>query len=105
MPNDISVDVKIKKSPTGVVVHKTNPNIVIPVEIDARSQGGGDKHYTHVQRVASDVWVVTHNLNKYPSITVVDSAETVVIGDAEYLDLNTVRLTFIGAFAGKAYFN
>lgn len=103
MPNDISVDVKIKKSPTGVVVHKTNPNIVIPVEIDTK--GAGDKHYTHIQRVASDVWTVKHNLNKYPSITVVDSAETVVIGDAEYLDLNTVRLTFIGAFAGKAYFN
>lgn len=104
MPNDISVDVKIKKSPTVAVVHKTNPNINIPVNVNTNI-GSGDKHYTHTQHVASDVWTVKHNLNKYPSITVVDSAETVIIGDAEYLDINTVRLTFVGAFAGKAYFN
>ena len=102
MPNDISVDVKIKKSPRTVVIHKTNPNIDIPVDI---TTGGVDKHYTFIQRIPSDVWEVKHNLNKYPSITVVDSSETVVIGDAEYLDINTVRLRFVGAFAGKAYFN
>lgn len=64
-----------------------------------------DKHYTHEQAIASDVWVIKHNLNKKPSIEVVDSAENIVIGDYEYNDLNTVTLRFNGAFTGKAYFN
>lgn len=65
----------------------------------------GDKHFTYEQAVASDVWVINHNLNKKPSITVVDSAETVIVGDYEYNDLNTVTLHFNAAFAGKAYLN
>ena len=66
---------------------------------------GGDKTYVHSQAAPSAVWVVHHNLSKKPSITVVDSADTVVIGEVEYIDTNTARLKFIGAFAGRAYCN
>lgn len=65
----------------------------------------GDKHFTYEQATPSNTWVITHNLNKKPSITVVDSAENVIVGAYEYNDLNTVTLTFNGAFTGKAYFN
>lgn len=65
----------------------------------------GDKHYTHTQAVPSDTWEVTHNLGKYPSVEVVDSAGSVVVGDYKNIDTNTMLLTFSGAFAGKAYFN
>lgn len=64
-----------------------------------------DKTYVHTQNVVSDIWTVTHNLNKRPSVTVVDSAESVVEGDIQYVDNNSVVLTFSGAFSGKAYFN
>jgi len=36
---------------------------------------------------------------------VVDSADDVVHGEIRYIDDNTVTLTFVGAFSGKAYFN
>ena len=65
----------------------------------------GDKHYTHTQTIPSDTWEVTHNLGKYPSVEVVDSAGSVVVGDYKNIDTNTMLLTFSGAFAGKAYFN
>ncbi len=65
----------------------------------------GDKHFLFVQAIASDVWEIKHDLNKYPSVTVVDSADSVVIGDVAYIDENNVRLTFSGAFSGKAYLN
>lgn len=65
----------------------------------------GDKHFLFVQAIASDVWEIKHDLNKYPSVTVVDSADSVVIGDVTYVDENNVRLTFSGAFSGKAYLN
>ena len=64
-----------------------------------------DKFYIHRQDVSSDMWVIEHNLNKRPSVTVVDSGESVVIGDVEYIDDNKIQITFTGAFAGKAYLN
>lgn len=64
-----------------------------------------DKHFLFVQAIASDVWEIKHDLNKYPSVTVVDSADSVVIGDVTYIDENNVRLTFSDAFSGKAYLN
>lgn len=66
---------------------------------------GGDAHYTHTQSVPSSEWTVQHNLGKKSSVTVVDSADTVVFGEVEYIDLNNVTITFNGAFSGKAYFN
>ena len=68
-------------------------------------EGLGDKHFAHTQSVASATWVVNHNLNKYPSVTVVDSAGTVVVGQVAYNSTTQATLTFVGSFSGKAYFN
>lgn len=64
-----------------------------------------DKHYVYTQSVVADTWNINHNLNKFPSISVVDSAESQVEGDVEYVDANNVTLRFCGAFSGKAYLN
>jgi hypothetical protein len=65
----------------------------------------GDANHVHDQGSASATWVVTHSLNKFCSVTVVDTANTVVIGEIEYNSVNQATLTFQSAFAGKAYFN
>mgnify|MGYP000123463244 CR=1 FL=1 len=65
----------------------------------------GDKTFVYDQAVPATTWTVQHGLNKFPSITVVDSAKTVVIGDYIYVDNNNVILEFSAPFAGKAYFN
>jgi hypothetical protein len=69
--------------------------------------GVGSPHatYTHTQASASSIWAITHNLNCFPSVTVVDSAGSVVVGDIVYISANTVSVTFMAAFAGKAYLN
>jgi len=67
--------------------------------------GKGDSHFTFSQDTPESIWEVQHNLGKKPSVTVVDSGESVVVGEIEYINLNSVRLTFAGAFSGKAYFN
>lgn len=64
-----------------------------------------DSFYQHTQSVPSAVWTVTHGLGKFPSVAVVDSAGSHVEGDIQYLDINTVRLSFVGGFSGIAYFN
>lgn len=61
--------------------------------------------YVHEQGIASAVWTVQHNLNKYPSVTVVDSSENEIVADVEYLDKNNVQITMIGASKGRAYLN
>jgi hypothetical protein len=61
--------------------------------------------YVHRQDTPSDEWTIVHNLDSYPSVTVVDSAEETVIMDVEYIDKNTVICRAIGAFSGKAYLN
>ena len=64
--------------------------------------------YTHAQNVAASTWAITHNLDKHPSVTVVDSAETVVTGTIVYNSKNQLTITFEAggdavAFSGKAY--
>ena len=64
-----------------------------------------DKTYTFVQSTSSKVWIINHNLNKYPSVVVVDSGENVVVGDIQYNDLNTLTINFTAEFSGFAYLN
>ena len=64
-----------------------------------------DKNFVYVQATSSDIWEITHNLNKYPAVTVVDSGGSVVVGEIVYIDKNNIRITFASAFSGKAYFN
>lgn len=66
---------------------------------------GIDQTYIYNQNTASNVWTITHNLDKYPSVSVVDSAGSVVIGDILYVDTNNIILTFRGGFSGTAYLN
>ena len=65
----------------------------------------GDASFTYSQAVAEDTWNIQHNMGKFPSITVIDTANTVVTGQYTYIDNNNVTLTFSAAFAGKAYLN
>ncbi len=66
---------------------------------------GADTTYTHNQGVPSPTWVITHNLGRFPSVSVVDSAGTVQIGDIIYDTANQVTVSFTASFAGKAYLN
>jgi hypothetical protein len=66
---------------------------------------GFDSHFEFTQGVPATTWDITHNLNKFPSITVVDTANTTVIGSYEYINKNRVILSFSDPFAGKAFLN
>lgn len=64
-----------------------------------------DKNFYFTQTTASNTWVITHNLNKYPSATIIDSAGTEVVGNITYNSLNQITITFSGAFKGSATLN
>ena len=86
---------------------KMNNFIDLTPENNGGGGGGGDndKYYEHIQAVASNTWTINHNLNKKPSIMVVDSADNVVTGEEKYIDNNSVIIKFNGQFKGKAYLN
>lgn len=64
-----------------------------------------DKHYVHTQSFPSDTWIINHNLNKYPSVTSVNSNDVVYYGDITYIDDNNLMIEFSAGFSGKAYLN
>ena len=70
----------------------------------------GDITFTHNQNSTSNTWVVTHNLGRFPSVTVVDSADSIVQGTVVYNSNKQLTITFFSgssalAFQGKAYLN
>lgn len=77
----------------------------INVSVSGVVGGGYDAHFVFAQEQNSDEWQVEHNLNKYPSVTIVDSGGNVVFTEVEYTDLNNLIIRFNGASSGKAYLN
>lgn len=65
--------------------------------------------YRHVQGVPASVWTINHNLGFFPGgIMVRDSSGDLHEGQIEYLDINTVRISFFAAgvpasFSGEAF--
>ena len=65
----------------------------------------GDKFFAYTQLAPASIWEIPHPLNKYPSVTVVDSGGSVVVGEVEYVDAHKIIITFQAEFSGKAYLN
>jgi hypothetical protein len=63
----------------------------------------GSNRHVHDQASAAATWTVTHTLGGRPSVTVVDSTGTVVVGDVSYNSDTQVTITFSAAFSGSAY--
>lgn len=61
--------------------------------------------HIHTQTVASSTWNITHNLNKFPSVSIVDSSNAEVIGEVEHTNANSLVVKFSAAFSGKAFIN
>ena len=59
--------------------------------------------YVYYQQTASNTWTISHNLNFYPNVTVVDSAGTVIEGEIAYVSRSEIVLTFRSSFTGQAY--
>ena len=66
---------------------------------------GLDKTFEFDQGQPALVWTIQHNLDKFPSVTVVDTANTVVNSQVNYIDKNNITINNTAQFAGKAYLN
>tara|TARA_R100000657_G_C4595879_1_gene53262 strand:- start:129 stop:584 length:456 start_codon:yes stop_codon:yes gene_type:complete len=100
-PDFFDIGVTLKAS-TGSLTDKKDYFISL---LQYASNISGDKNFVFTQDIASDTWVINHNLNKFPSVSVVNSADLTVYGNVEYDTLNQVTVTFNAPFTGKAFLN
>jgi len=64
-----------------------------------------DKNFVFTQGTASTVWNIQHDLNKYPSVSVVNNNNVLMYGETTYVDTNNLTINFSAGFSGKAYLN
>tara|TARA_S200002703_G_scaffold106091_2_gene92023 strand:+ start:358 stop:687 length:330 start_codon:yes stop_codon:yes gene_type:complete len=102
-PQDTTVEAGDKLLGTDVSGATKNFSITSIVQSTPFASHGGTT--THTQGSASSTWTITHNLNKFPSVTIVDSNEEQIFGVVDYQSANTIVLTFSAAISGKAYLN
>lgn len=104
----INTAVVFAESDSSVVFSDSSESFVVLIEGPqgpSGTPGTGDLSYTHNQSSPSATWTITHNLGKYPSVTIVDSAGTQLLGQVVHDSINQVTATFTTAFSGKAYLN
>lgn len=101
MPCEVIVEI----NPQRVEANAQAPGVNVRTATPILRQIIAQSTYIHDQDVPSAEWTINHNLNKYPSVTIVDSAGTCVFGAVQYASANTIICSFSGAFSGKAYLN
>lgn len=68
------------------------------------STGGTVVSYEYTQSMPSDTWVIAYPMLYKPTVTVIDSANSLVEGDVEYSTIaNELTVRFAFGFSGKAY--
>ena len=100
----MAVNISVE-SGSGRSIQVTQPVQKQNISVSKPVVSADDKHYTHDQASPSTTWTINHNLNKRPSVSVVDSAYNKIICEVEYTSNNQVVLTMDSSTSGKAYLN
>ena len=61
------------------------------------------RNFIFTQTEAAATWTIEHNLNQYPYIVAKDQLNNTLIGDLNYVDENTITITFGTPQKGNAY--
>lgn len=101
---NVSTVVVAEDNTTVQVIEETVDIVTVGIQGPTGPTGTGDLTFSQSFSSTSSV-TVTHNLNKYPSVTVIDSAGDEVEGSVDYLSLNQLTITFSAPFSGTAICN
>lgn len=64
-----------------------------------------DRTFVHEQGVPSNIWNIQHDLNKYPSVTIMDYYGNEYDGDITHVNINNIIIEFSLPFNGIATLN
>lgn len=99
--SDIQNQIFIQQdTPNQIIIDDDFPNRVV---IQAGMAQGNTRRYVHTQASALSSWEINHTLGGRPSVTIVDSAGTVVTGEVTYNSNFQVTVEFTAPFSGYAY--
>ncbi|HEL0778679.1 TPA: hypothetical protein TVJ88_001132 [Streptococcus equi subsp. zooepidemicus] len=108
-PSDDSVTLDVRRSGQKYVVSTdlvTDTTIQkLSADIEYLKSKITQNQYLFEQVSPQTEWTITHNLIKYPSVTIVDSAGNEVFGSVEYISTAKIIVRFSAPFAGKAILN
>ena len=96
-PNVLTIGTVTTATNASATITGVAPNQVLNLVYPAATR------HTHTQGTAATVWTINHTLGGFPSVTIVDSAKTVVFGEVNYISTTQVVVNFTSAFSGFAY--
>lgn len=95
----------VEVQPFAITVADDKPiNVQVGETVQINYVTGLDLHYEQ-EFTDEDEFTITHNMGKYPAITVIDTAGDEVEGDYTYIDINTLVVSFSAPFSGKVVLN
>lgn len=97
LPNQVNI---YQDTPNQVIIDQDAENRVV---VRSLAGAGNTRRHVHSQASPQTTWTINHTLGGKPSVTVVDSADTVVIGEVTYISNTQVQVSFTAAFSGYAY--
>jgi len=99
----LQVELALVSPTTGVMsVNGKTGNVVIDYP-DINTSPVNHVKFMHTQNAPSTQWNITHNLNFFPNVTVLDNANRIIEADIQYLNINSVRIVMNVALSGVAY--
>jgi hypothetical protein len=98
----VNINVPMQNGTSISVPQKSTTNVTV---FGLKSVGVSDANFEYEQTSSSNEWQINHNLNKKPSVTIVDTGDNVVVGEVQYIDNNNLTVSFNASFSGKAYLN
>lgn len=84
-------------------IEKPLSNSTITAILTGDVDGQRETQKTHVQNVASDTWLISHNLQKNPHVSVTTPDGEEVMGDVRHLDDVSLTISFSVPLTGEAY--
>ena len=60
-------------------------------------------YYVHGQTTPDVTWAITHNLMRFPGVTIIDGSKNEVVGNITYINQNSLTVTFSSEQTGTAY--
>ncbi len=97
--NNVTID---ESSANQVIVDAETANLVA-VRTGAVPSVSVVRRYIHAQASPATTWAIVHDLGGKPSVTIVDTSDTHVVGDVTYNSTTSITVAFTAAFAGYAY--
>jgi hypothetical protein len=104
MSADTRYQVIVQEQVTLVSVDEGTRNVDLVVELWGPQGPAGPprRRFSYSQPTPSAEWVIDHDLDGQPVVTIVDTAGTTVYGDVTYVDNTRVVVSFSAPFAGTA---